>query len=283
MSKKRSEHDLITIINDEQLTDKVRRKALTGLRLRRAINFKYGEKRGAQSALVTSLQLKGYPCQKASISQYCNGHQQFSNEFAVKAAEILGVKTEYLLGLSDYPTDDYLTDKEKELNRRYKEAVAKSIKKKREFRYIIQSFIESAEAREIDLIFYYSVEDSPEVSACLVYQQNEYVLCDPDNKQWQVVFPCEAIINSISFSNYEGASLFLEDGNIIDGQTPEDITEFELSHVYITTSAGSAELTVNNFLKMLCDIEDSRERIIKDRCNFWIKYNDYDYFKGIID
>ena len=225
-----------------------------------------------QSEFRRDLETMGYPVSKVSISNYCRGKQEFSNKFAEVAAKILNVRPGYLLGFEKYatkeeeeklkPIDDKLID-----HSEYQEQIC----------LLIKDFVENIDEYDVSITFIFQNDSS--IIVPLVYKNSEYRISteieglDISSEKSYIEVPWDELYG-----------VFIKPAPTISVLDDEDnkikLTLWKVA-IHTDFNDEASVLSINDFLKMIFDIEDAKKRIVTDRIAYWANYGNYNYFNDV--
>jgi len=248
------------------------KKEKCGKRLTWAVQKKYGNKTGYQSEFRRDLETMGYPVSKVSISNYCRGKQEFSNEFAEVAAKILNVRPGYLLGFEKYATKEE-EEKLKPIDDRFIE----HSKHQEQICLLIKDFVETIDEYDVSITFIFRNDSS--IIVPLVYKNSEYRI---STEIEGLDISSEKTYIEVTWDEFYG--LFIKPEPIMSILDDEDNKiKLTLRNVAIQTEFNdeATVLSINDFLKMIFDIEDAKKRIVTDRIAYWANYGNYNYFYDV--
>lgn len=247
---------------------------LTGNRLDSAIKSKYGDKRGCYSSFLIDLEKIGYPINPRTLSELSRGLKKLDGEKARIFSKILNVSTEYLLGLVTF--DNPKEESEfKSLVINWKSEDYQNINM---FRRIME-YLASNHRIVFDA---YEIIGKKRLSKKVIYESDGITLFNINNAKdyhpqsisqegfynWVCTLPIPVVLmENTSSNNAPMRYIHLADKVVIAKKEPQ--TE--------NNKNSEAALTLNEFIKMIYDIDDSMTAALNNRIDYWMTYSEFDY------
>lgn len=204
---------------------------------------------------------------KNALSNIIHGTTALPPDRAEVFAEVLGVPVAYLLGYEDYPSEEA---KEKAL---FLNAVSEWDKEDQERIETFKRVMSILSERQY--IFEFQLKEQYEVTDLRGKKHSVPAKINSHNMQHTLIDDGTFSLDDVTFFSWLRFNTLTIKVNIND-----NIKYYHLDDkVQIFTTSGSnwIELDINSFIRMIYDIDESIKATIQNRCDFWMKYADYDY------
>lgn len=203
---------------------------------------------------------------KSALSNIING-ASLPKDRAEVFAEVLGVPVAYLLGYEDYPSEEA---KEKAL---WLNAVSEWDKEDQERIETFKRVMSILSERQF--MFEFQLKEQCEVRDLRGQEHSTAAKVISHNMQHTLIDDSSYTLDDVTFFSWLRFNTLTIKVSIKDS-----IRYYHLDDkVQIFTTSGSnwIALDINSFIRMIYDIDDSIKATIQNRCDFWMKYADYDY------
>lgn len=204
---------------------------------------------------------------KSALSNIIHGKTPIPSDRAEVFAEVLGVPAAYLLGYQKYPS------KEAEENALWLEALSQWNKEDQERFNTFKRILSLLSDRQF--MFEFQLKEQYEVTDLNGQMHFASARIISHNMQHTLIDGCSYPLDDVTFFSWLRFNTLT-----IKVNKKDSVRYYHLDgkiQIINISENNWIELDINSFIRMIYDIDESIKATIQNRCDFWMKYADYDY------